>query len=97
VNLFNGIEKVARLGDNEAQVKQRALESFDKEAAPDYLKKLGFDSVAVFPNLGVKVYFQLGRAALIEMQPTSHFVTTNVFTKLHKPKQSLVDTDKQAL
>lgn len=69
VNLYNGIEKVARLGDNEAQVKQRAVESFDKEAAPDYLKKLGFDNVAVFPNLGVKVYFQLGRAALIEMQP----------------------------
>ncbi|MBI4404342.1 MAG: hypothetical protein HY537_09290 [Deltaproteobacteria bacterium] len=69
INLYGGIDQVARLGDTESKVLQRAAWAERKTVTPPQeTAEYSFGPVYFFPDAGMRVYFRFGYVALIEVQ-----------------------------
>ena len=74
VNLFAGIEKLAKLGDNEEMVIKRTAWTKVKTievSIPDQ-REFGFSKILHIPDAGARVYLRYGYTSLILLQEPFH-------------------------
>lgn len=72
VNLYSGVQGVAKIGDSESQLLDRGKrwnpEVIDGGRQVSGERATNWSKVYAFKDLGMKVYFVAGRVALIELQ-----------------------------